>query len=201
MGDPLYSFAIPINCDCQDKKGNDVYKAIWKNYIEVIRKNSILICMMFKKKCLPTDIEILNTIYDEYYETFTSFTKGDSSRETKIYIPIDIALIAKKFDIDPDIIFGRLYYHLEKKYGYKKESDSHVHLFSLKTGKDSHCINFPYAASVLADLRAENKKFLVTTVTAVFSLIISIISIYISVFGLPLGKVGKDTARSIVVPS
>jgi len=66
---------------------------------------------------LPTDLKILNTIYEHYYDTFISFSKSDSGRSSKIFIPIDIKLIAKKLGVDVDIIFGRLYYHLEQKYG------------------------------------------------------------------------------------
>ena len=32
-------------------------------------------------------------------------------------VPIDIPGIAARFGVDPDSIFGRLYYHLDPKYG------------------------------------------------------------------------------------
>jgi CheY-like chemotaxis protein len=39
-------------------------------------------------------------------------------------LPIDTPALAEHFGVDPDIVFGRLYYHLEAKYGQEqRESD------------------------------------------------------------------------------
>ena len=86
---------------------------------------------------------MLNAIYDRYYETFASFARDEPSRSAKIMVPIDIEALARDMDVDPDIIFGRLYYHLEKKHGYRRDDGSMVHLFALKASEDHHCINFP----------------------------------------------------------
>ena len=67
---------------------------------------------------VPTDLAILEEIYKEYYSVYASFQKGGGDRESKIYVPIVCGDIAKKLNVDSDIVFGRLYYHLEKKYGY-----------------------------------------------------------------------------------
>ena len=131
-------------------------------------------------KRLPTDLQILNQIYEWYYDEFVKFTKENKERETKILVPIDIEKIAQKMKVDGDIVFGRLYYHLDKKHGYKKEDGSSVPLFTLIAGKDRHCVNFPLMASVLADLRQENKKYRMATTLAVVSLFISIVSLLIS---------------------
>lgn len=48
----------------------------------------------------PTDVEILSFIRDHYYAAFTSFDKDKPSRLTKIYVPIDIDVIAEKFGVD-----------------------------------------------------------------------------------------------------
>ena len=38
---------------------------------------------------LPTDLVILEAIYDRYRETFANFTEGGTnSRQTKMYVPI-----------------------------------------------------------------------------------------------------------------
>ena len=134
-------------------------------------------------KRLPTDREILNAIYDRYYQVFAQYTDGDDSRSTKIYVPIDVGQIAGDLKDDVHIIFGRLYYHLEKKYGYRQDDDTIVHLFSLKVGEDTHCVNFPLAAAVLADLRHQAKKYNMATWIAAGSLAISLISIAISIIG------------------
>lgn len=132
-------------------------------------------------KQLPTDLEILNMIYERYYESFTTFTQGDNSRSAKIYVPIDINRVAEDLNIDGDIVFGRLYYHLEKKYGYRQDNGSLVHFFSLRIGSDIHCINFPLASAVLADLRDQAKKYNWAKGIAIVSLFISLISIFISI--------------------
>lgn len=68
---------------------------------------------------VPTDLEILNVIYEQYYDEFSSYDKNSPTRSSKIYVPIDIGAIARRLH-DGDIVFGRLYYHLEKKYGYQR---------------------------------------------------------------------------------
>lgn len=130
---------------------------------------------------IPTDLEILNTIYHLYNSTFVAFEEDDGTRDSKIYVPIDCKKVASKLKVDPDIVFGRLYYHLEKQYGYKKDDGSNVHFFALKVGNDSTCVNFPLMTSVLASLRHERKKFWIGTVIAVFALIISAVSLTVSI--------------------
>ncbi|MCS2609287.1 hypothetical protein [Halomonas dongshanensis] len=130
---------------------------------------------------IPTDLEILNTIYRMYYSDFSAFERGDGSRASKIYVPIDCKEIAGRLKVDPDIVFGRLYYHLEKRYGYKKDDGSNVHFFAFKVGSDSKCVNFPLMTSVLAGLRQEKRKFWIGTAIAVLALIVSTVSLTVSV--------------------
>jgi len=68
-------------------------------------------------KRLPTDLKILDNIYNRYYQSFAAYSNGDKGRSDKVYIPVDIKKIAEDLNVDPDIIFGRLYYHLEKNTG------------------------------------------------------------------------------------
>ena len=49
---------------------------------------------------LPTDLEILNAIYDRHYDAFASFTKGESDRSAKIYVPVDLDGIADDLGVD-----------------------------------------------------------------------------------------------------
>lgn len=58
----------------------------------------------------PTDLQVLEEIYRRYYGEFAAFSRDCPERSTKVYVPIDIAAIAKHFKIDGDIIHGRLYY-------------------------------------------------------------------------------------------
>jgi hypothetical protein len=133
-------------------------------------------------KDLPTDLKILDAIYNRYYETFVSFSESDKNRSSKILVPIDITTLAKDMGVDPDIIFGRLYYDLEQKYGYKHENGLTVHFFARQINEDINCINFPYMASVLAKLREENRKYHIATTVAIVSLFVSAAAILISIF-------------------
>lgn len=129
---------------------------------------------------LPTDLQLLGEIYEKNYRQFASYSEESKSRASKIWVPIDIEELASKFRLDPDIIFGRLYYHLNDKFSHKSADGSKTEFFALRIGADKHCVNFPYLSSVLSSLQDENKKFLVATGVAVLSLIISIISIVIA---------------------
>ena len=134
-------------------------------------------------KALPTDIQILDAIYERYYDSFTGYSETNKNRSAKIYVPIEIKELAGDLKIDPDIVFGRLYYHLEEKYGYKHDDGSRVHFFALVAGEDRHCINFPYMASVLASLRDEDRKYRIATRIAVISLFLSVIALLVSIYG------------------
>ncbi len=129
---------------------------------------------------IPTDLKILNAIYDRYYNNFKAYSDANKIRSSKIYVPIDIEQLSRSMDIDPDIIFGRLYYHLNNKFSYKKNDGLQVDLFSLRIGDDKNCVNYPYLASILADLKDQNTKYLITTIIAVSALIIAILSIVIT---------------------
>lgn len=76
-----------------------------------------------------TDRRILKKIHDRYYSDFVSFEKGNNVRSAKLYVPIDCLKLAEDFKTDADIIFGRLFYHLDKKYRYVMDDGSKVHLF------------------------------------------------------------------------
>ena len=103
----------------------------------------------------PTDFEILKAIRDHYYDSFASFDKNAPTRLSKIYVPIDIELIAEKFGVDSETIFGRLYYYLDKKYSYKNEDGSIAKFFvnSLHSvsSKDKHLINFPLLDIIVSE--------------------------------------------------
>lgn len=129
---------------------------------------------------MPTDYEILNEIYERYYQTFTAFSRNDPNRSAKIFVPLDIATIANRFHVDGDIIFGRLYYHLEQKYGYVRPDGTRVAFFTPAAGSDKHCINFPLLGAVLAGMRQERRRNLWAICVAVASLVISAVSVTIS---------------------
>ena len=130
----------------------------------------------------PTDLEILEYIYECYYSTFISFSREKPNRSTKVYVPLDIEAIAKRFKVDPDIIFGRLYYHLDPKYGFTRpdSSRSHVQFFALQAGSDKHSVQFPLLAAVIASLREERNKHLLAAWLSIAAIILSLGSLVVS---------------------
>ena len=121
-------------------------------------------------KVPPTDLKILERIYQKYYFTFISFGKDSRAIWNKYFIQIDILEIAKTFKVDPDIIMGRLL-NLDYKYSYKYDDSGRIRLFNLH----DNTINYPLLATVFAELSDKNNKYLWTTVFALLSLLISIL--------------------------
>jgi hypothetical protein len=126
---------------------------------------------------LPTDISIFECIYKMYGQDFREFSKKSPSRSAKIYVPIDIDLVAEELKTDAHELFGRLYYHLDKKYRYTQDDGSLVHLFAFRVGKDRHCINYPYLAAVLSEHRLDNRRNKWAIGLAILALVISLGSI------------------------
>lgn len=127
----------------------------------------------------PSDLKILKTIYKMYYKEFENFTTGgQNTRKSKVYVPIDCKKIAKKLNVDSDIVFGRLYYHLQEKYGYKRD-DIGVPFFSLKVGNEERCVHFPLLASVLAGLEEEHSKIRWATWLSATAIVVSLIALYL----------------------
>lgn len=126
----------------------------------------------------PTDRYLLQKIFDTYYETYLSFDDTSKTRSSRNYVPIDCEIIAKKVEMDPNLVFGRLYYHLNKKHGYKNDNNSIVPLFSLKVGDDKHVINFPLLSAVLADLNSSFYRFLIPSFLSTIALVISVLGYF-----------------------
>ena len=127
----------------------------------------------------PTDREILRNIHKRYLAQFGDFVRGDpaSERESKIYVPIDCAAIAADLGVDPDIVFGRLYYHLDKKYGYTQEDGSKVHLFAFSVGKDRHGVHFPMLSAVLAELEQSWFRFTAPLVISSLAFVVALVGL------------------------
>lgn len=123
----------------------------------------------------PSDLKVLRSIYKTYYREFEAFKLGAvNNRKSKVYVPIDCKLIAGKLKTDGDIVFGRLYYHMQPKYGYTNSDGSKIAFFSMVVGPDNKCVNFPLLSSVLAGLEEENSKFKWATVLSTLALVVSV---------------------------
>jgi hypothetical protein len=134
---------------------------------------------MGKNMKLPTDLRLLKFIYKKYYGVFISFSKEEKTRATKIFVPVSIKEIAIHFNVDEDIIFGRLYYYLNKKYGYRDEDNSLVSIFA-SLNEDGHCVNFALLSSVLASLQEDNSRFWTTTIIAFYATVLAAIAVIVS---------------------
>ncbi|MFN3881354.1 MAG: hypothetical protein ACK4L8_08010 [Nitrincola lacisaponensis] len=120
-----------------------------------------------------TDRVILKKIYDTYYSEFCAFDTVPT-RESEVYVPIDCHLIANDLGLNPSIVFGRLYYHLDKKHGYKKDDGLMVHLFTHQIGEDKHAVNFPLLSAVLAEHEQSFYRFTIPLFVSTTALLISI---------------------------
>ena len=146
---------------------------------------SLLSFCVCRRKRPPTDLRVLQRIYTQYYEAFTSFEKSSPSHCTKNYVPIDIDLLSDQIGIDPDILFGRLYYHLDHKYRYVRDDGAEVHFFALRISNDINCVHFPYLASILAELHEQRQKFSITMAVAVLSLCVAVASLIWTLYNTP----------------
>lgn len=130
---------------------------------------------------IPTDEALLAEIYRRHLKAFSDFSDNNKTRSTKVWMPIDLDVLARRFACDPDLIFGRLYYHFNQKYGSSTGDDTSVSFFSIRVGQDRHVVNFPLLASVLADLQDDRKRFVISTRMAALSLVVSSISVMLAV--------------------
>ncbi|MCA8899853.1 MAG: hypothetical protein KDA53_01235 [Hyphomonas sp.] len=131
---------------------------------------------------IPTDERLLAHIFRKYERAFADWSDENKTRATKIWVPIDIEAVAKHYRCDPDLIFGRLYYHMNHRYASNTGDGDKVNFFNMRLGPDRHCVNFPLLASVLADLQEDKKRFQVSTRMAALSLVVSAVSILIAIF-------------------
>lgn len=136
---------------------------------------------------VPTDRQILQAIYDRYYKSFAAHAKdAPYARESKVFVPVNIREVAERLDVDGDIVFGRLYYHLDRKHSYSYDDAGRrvkVKFFLFREEEEAperHQIHFPLLASVLADLQERDRKYNVTQIIAGVALLVSVISLFVS---------------------
>jgi hypothetical protein len=128
---------------------------------------------------LRTDREVLRTIYDRYYDDFVSFERDPSTRGNKVLIPIDIPSVALSLKMEPELLFGRLNYHLGPKHEHV-DGNKKITLFTAvippQNGHpaERHLINFPRLESVLASLEHEDRKFWLPIVVSSASLAVAL---------------------------
>lgn len=128
---------------------------------------------------LPTDRYVLQCIYDMYRDPYPG-PKTESGRGANDpYVSIDVYAVAEKLQCSPELLFDRLYYHLDKKHRYKQDGGTLVQLFQLKVGEKMHAVNFPYLASVLAGENRDYFRFILPSGLSGLALVVSISSLVI----------------------
>lgn len=123
---------------------------------------------------LPTDRRILECIYQMYQDAYPGKEPGETRGKNDPYLPINITDVATRLGCLPELLFGRLYYHLDAKYRYEQDDGAQVHLFSLKVGSERHCVNFPYLVAVLAEKDEEHSRQLWSVWLSIAALVLSV---------------------------
>src|SRR5437667_302468 len=104
---------------------------------------------------LPTDRYVLKCIFDMYESSYPGPRTASGRGENDPYVAIDLQAVAEMLDCNAELLFGRLYYHLDQKYRYKQDDGVVVSLFQLKIDEKRHAVQFPYLASILAGFNQE----------------------------------------------
>lgn len=130
---------------------------------------------------IPTDLEILEDIYYRYHDDFRKYAKKDPDRIARIRVPIEVEDVAEACGVDEDMIFGRIFYHFNKKYSYTN-TDGEVTTFFTTEKFEGLSVCFPLVASVLADKYAEKKQHETQLFIAGIAVVLSIIALLVAIF-------------------
>ena len=128
----------------------------------------------------PTDFELLRAIYERHGDDFTA-SGPRSEAATGVALPIDIPAIAVTLNTDPDSVFGRLYHHLDRKYGEPRDEPGRIALFIAQPGDEPDLVNFPLLEAVLADLWQERNRQLWAVWASAISVAIALAALIVSV--------------------
>lgn len=129
---------------------------------------------------IPTDLEIIEDIYYRYFEEFRSYAKEQPDRIARIRVPVDLEEIADACGVEEELIFGRIYYHFNKKYSYKDENGETTTFF-MSDKFEGLTINFPLVASVLAELYLKQKDKYLTIGLSATALLLSVVAAVIAI--------------------
>jgi hypothetical protein len=131
-------------------------------------------------KRLPTDRDVLRCIYSMYGSSYPGTKPGQVRGENDPYVPIDVRAVASHLETQPELLFGRLYYHLDAKHRYQQEGGASVHLFLLNVQDKGHSVHFPYLSDILAGHEYEHRKLFWSMVFSVSALLISLASLAVN---------------------
>lgn len=122
---------------------------------------------------LPTDREVLRCIFEMYDPAYPGEPKGGNDP----YLPVDLRAVAAKLNTKPELLFGRLYYHLDAKHRYQQDGGAWVNLFHLNVENKGHSVHFPYLVAILAGHDQEYRRQFWSVAFSVLALILSVASL------------------------
>jgi hypothetical protein len=125
---------------------------------------------------LPTDREVLECLFEMNEKAYPGETTGARGVNDP-YVPVDLWAAATRLNTKPELLFGRLYYHLDAKHRYKQNTDEWVNLFLLNVENKRHAVHFPYLCAILAGHDQEYRKQLWSIAFSVLALVLSIASL------------------------
>jgi hypothetical protein len=128
----------------------------------------------------PTDFELLRAIYERHDADFEA---NSAHRETRVLQPIEIPEIAEGLGTNADMVFGRLYHDLDRRYGEPPPAipgRPRKVFFTPKAGSQVHCVNWPLMVSILAGMWEERRRRFLTTALSVASLIVAVAALVVS---------------------
>lgn len=130
---------------------------------------------------IPTDFEILEDIYFRYHDEFRKYTKKEPDRVARIRVPVDVEEIAEACGVEEDMIFGRIFYHFNKKYSYT-DNNGEITTFFTTEKFEGLSVNFPLVASVLADKYVEKKQNETLLFISGTAVVLSVIALLVAFF-------------------
>ncbi|ABR50113.1 hypothetical protein Amet_4031 [Alkaliphilus metalliredigens QYMF] len=96
-----------------------------------------------------TDEEILKKIYNRHSAFFSDYLDDSKPANNEIYVSIDIEELAKELSVDSQLIFRRLYYHIDKILDYTHTDGSRVHLYTPIAGENKNVIHLPLLGAIV----------------------------------------------------
>ena len=130
---------------------------------------------------IPTDLEIIEDIYFRYHDDFRKYAKKEPDRIARIRVPIEVEDVAEACGVEEDMIFGRIFYHFNKKYSYT-DTQGEVTTFFTTEKFDGLSVCFPLVASVLADKYAEKKQQETQLFISGIAIVLAIIALLVAIF-------------------
>lgn len=121
----------------------------------------------------PSERQVLRCIADLCESSFAGARLVDDDP----YLPIAVTDIARRLGCDPAMLFGYLYYYLDRKHRYETAPYTWMHLFAIKVGERRHCVNYPYLAGILAAGDCESTRSRWAIRLALAALLLSLVAI------------------------